>query len=33
MWTGIMRQIVWKLSATENPNPSPQTERRRRGTT
>jgi tRNA C32,U32 (ribose-2'-O)-methylase TrmJ len=23
MWTGIMRQIVWKLQATENPNPPP----------
>jgi TrmH family RNA methyltransferase len=33
MWTAIMRQIVWKLNATENPNPPPQTERRRRGTT
>jgi tRNA C32,U32 (ribose-2'-O)-methylase TrmJ len=23
MWTAIMRQIVWKLNATENPNPPP----------
>jgi TrmH family RNA methyltransferase len=23
MWTGIMRQIVWKLHATENPAPPP----------
>jgi tRNA C32,U32 (ribose-2'-O)-methylase TrmJ len=23
MWTGIMRQIVWKLNATENPKPAP----------
>ncbi len=23
MWTAIMRQIVWKLSATETPHPPP----------
>jgi tRNA C32,U32 (ribose-2'-O)-methylase TrmJ len=23
MWTGIMRQIVWKLNATDDPQPSP----------
>src|SRR5271167_2045692 len=23
MWTGIMRQIIWKLNATANPQPSP----------
>jgi tRNA C32,U32 (ribose-2'-O)-methylase TrmJ len=23
MWTGIMRQIVWKLNATRNPHPPP----------
>jgi tRNA C32,U32 (ribose-2'-O)-methylase TrmJ len=33
MWTGIMRQIVWKLHATEHPQPLPQSERRTRGTT
>jgi hypothetical protein len=23
MWTAIMRQIVWKLNATETPQPAP----------
>src|SRR6202167_4179095 len=32
MWTGIMRQIVWKLHATEKPQPSPNLEGRRRTT-
>jgi TrmH family RNA methyltransferase len=29
MWTGIMRQIVWKLHAMEKPQPSPHSEGRR----
>src|SRR5271168_1913696 len=33
MWTAIMRQIVWKLNATQTPPPPPHSERRRRGTT
>ena len=33
MWTAIMRQIVWKLNATETPPPPPHREPRRRGTT
>jgi TrmH family RNA methyltransferase len=31
MWTAIMRQILWKLNATQTPPPPPLPERRRRG--
>jgi tRNA C32,U32 (ribose-2'-O)-methylase TrmJ len=33
MWTGIMRQIVWKLHAMEKPQPSPHAEGRSHRTT
>jgi tRNA C32,U32 (ribose-2'-O)-methylase TrmJ len=33
MWTGIMRQIVWKLHSTETPQPSPHSEGRTHRTT